>query len=244
MAGDRRTADRHRTLEIDDRLDVDAMRAAAAALPGERDFGALGSHARGRTVRRVTEVRIVQRGTSIEVRVTANAFLRRMVRSIVALLIEAGRGRLDPDAVDALLTAGDRALDGRAAPARGLTLERVIYPKSNGGPSSARGRASKHGNGNERAGIVKTYAVKASDIERQWWVVDASDQTLGRLATRIATLLEGKHKPTYSPHLDTGDHVVVVNAGRIKVTGNKLLQKRYYRHSGYPGGLRRSRCRR
>jgi len=85
---------------------------------------------------------------------------------------------------------------------------------------------------------VKTYAVKASDIERQWWVVDASDQTLGRLATRIATLLEGKHKPTYSPHLDTGDHVVVVNAGRIKVTGNKLLQKRYYRHSGYPGGLK------
>ena len=85
---------------------------------------------------------------------------------------------------------------------------------------------------------MKTYAVKASDIERQWWVVDASDQTLGRLATRIATLLEGKHKPIYSPHLDTGDHVVVVNAGRIKVTGNKLLQKRYYRHSGYPGGLK------
>ena len=85
---------------------------------------------------------------------------------------------------------------------------------------------------------MKTYAVKASDIERQWWVVDASDQTLGRLATRIATLLEGKHKPTYSPHLDTGDHVVVVNPGRIKVTGNKLLQKRYYRPSGYPGGLK------
>ncbi|HEY7848335.1 MAG TPA: 50S ribosomal protein L13 [Candidatus Limnocylindria bacterium] len=85
---------------------------------------------------------------------------------------------------------------------------------------------------------MKTYAVKASEIERQWWVVDASDQTLGRLATRIATLLEGKHKPTYSPHIDTGDHVVVVNAGRVKVTGNKLLQKRYYRHSGYPGGLK------
>jgi large subunit ribosomal protein L13 len=85
---------------------------------------------------------------------------------------------------------------------------------------------------------VKTYAVKASEIESKWWVVDASDQTLGRLATRIATLLEGKHKPMYSPHIDTGDHVVVVNAGKIKVTGNKLLQKRYYRHSGYPGGLK------
>jgi large subunit ribosomal protein L13 len=85
---------------------------------------------------------------------------------------------------------------------------------------------------------MKTYAVKASEIERQWWVVDASDQTLGRLATRIATLLEGKHKPIYSPHIDTGDHVVVVNAGKIRVTGNKLVQKRYYRHSGYPGGLK------
>jgi tRNA pseudouridine38-40 synthase len=142
MAGDRRMADRHRTLEIDDRLDVGSMRAAAATLLGERDFGALGSHVHGRTIRRVTELRIVQRGTSIEVRVTANAFLRRMVRSIVALLIEAGRGRLDPEAVDALLKAGDRALDGRAAPARGLTLERVIYSKSNGGSSSARGGAT------------------------------------------------------------------------------------------------------
>jgi large subunit ribosomal protein L13 len=85
---------------------------------------------------------------------------------------------------------------------------------------------------------VKTYAVKASEIERQWWLVDASDQTLGRLATRIATLLEGKHKATYSPHLDSGDHVVVVNAAKVKVTGNKLIQKTYYRHSNYPGGLK------
>jgi large subunit ribosomal protein L13 len=85
---------------------------------------------------------------------------------------------------------------------------------------------------------VKTYAVKASEIERQWWVVDATGQTLGRLATRIATLLEGKHKPIYSPHLDTGDHVVVLNAAKVKVTGNKLAQKRYYRHSNYPGGLK------
>jgi len=85
---------------------------------------------------------------------------------------------------------------------------------------------------------VKTYALKASEIERQWWLVDASDQTLGRLATRIATLLEGKHKAIYSPHLDSGDHVVVVNAAKVKVTGNKLTQKMYYRHSNYPGGLK------
>ncbi len=85
---------------------------------------------------------------------------------------------------------------------------------------------------------MKTYAVKANEIERHWWVVDASDQTLGRLATRIATLLEGKHKPIYSPHLDTGDHVVVINAAKVKVTGNKLMQKQYYRHSNFPGGLK------
>ena len=87
-------------------------------------------------------------------------------------------------------------------------------------------------------GNVKTYAVKASESERGWWVVDATDQTLGRLATRVATLLEGKHKPIYSPHLDTGDHVVVLNAARVRVTGDKLRQKSYVRHSGYPGGLR------
>ena len=85
---------------------------------------------------------------------------------------------------------------------------------------------------------MKTYAVKASEIERDWWVVDATDQTLGRLATRVATLLEGKHKPIYSPHLDTGDHVVVLNAASVRVTGDKLRQKSYVRHSGYPGGLR------
>lgn len=85
---------------------------------------------------------------------------------------------------------------------------------------------------------MKTYAVKASEVERSWWVVDATGQTLGRLATRVATLLEGKHKPIYSPHLDTGDHVVVVNAGRVRVTGDKLRQKTYVRHSNYPGGLR------
>jgi len=85
---------------------------------------------------------------------------------------------------------------------------------------------------------MKTYAVKASEIERGWWLIDATDQPLGRLATRVATLLTGKHKPIWSPHIDTGDHVVVVNASRVRVTGNKLGQKRYYRHSNYPGGLR------
>ena len=130
MAGDKRPTDRHRTLEIGDRLDVAAMRAAAAELPGERDFAALGSDARGRTVRRLQEVAIVHHGTSVEIRVTANAFLKRMVRSIVAILLEAGRGRLEPGSVAELLSAGERALQGRAAPAHGLTLQRVIYPNT------------------------------------------------------------------------------------------------------------------
>lgn len=129
MAGDKRPGDRHRTLEIGDRLDVAAMRAVAAELLGERDFAALGSDPRGRTVRHLQEVSVVRIGTEVQVRVTANAFLRRMVRSIVALLLEAGHGRLAPGSVAGLLAAGERALHGRAAPARGLTLERVIYSK-------------------------------------------------------------------------------------------------------------------
>lgn len=128
--GERRPLERHRTLEIDDRLDVVAMRAAAARMTGERDFASLGADAHGRTVRNLAEVRVTRRGNLVEVRVTANAFLRRMVRSIVALLLAAGRGRLAPEAVDALLAGRGRALDGRAAPAHGLTLERVIYTNS------------------------------------------------------------------------------------------------------------------
>lgn len=85
---------------------------------------------------------------------------------------------------------------------------------------------------------MRTYSAKASDIQREWWVVDAAGQTLGRMATRIATILRGKHKPMYTPHLDCGDHVIVINAGKIQVTGKRLDQKVYYRHSGYPGGLK------
>lgn len=85
---------------------------------------------------------------------------------------------------------------------------------------------------------MKTYAVKAGDIERAWHVLDATGQPLGRLASRIAQLLRGKHKPIYSPHLDTGDYVIVINAAQVKVGGRKSEQKLYYRHSGYPGGFR------
>jgi large subunit ribosomal protein L13 len=84
---------------------------------------------------------------------------------------------------------------------------------------------------------VKTWTPKAEEIERQWWVVDADGKTLGRLSTQIAQIIRGKHKATYAPHMDMGDYVVVINCERIHVTGNRLDEKFYYRHSGYPGGL-------
>jgi large subunit ribosomal protein L13 len=85
---------------------------------------------------------------------------------------------------------------------------------------------------------AKTYTLRESEIERRWYVVDASDEYLGRLASRIARVLEGKHKPTYTPHLDSGDHVIVLNASRIAVTRDKRESKLYIRHSGYPQGYK------
>ena len=85
---------------------------------------------------------------------------------------------------------------------------------------------------------MRTFSPKDSDITRQWHVIDASDVVLGRLASHVAVLLRGKHKPIFAPHVDTGDFVIVVNAAKVALTGNKLEQKHAYRHSGYPGGLR------
>jgi large subunit ribosomal protein L13 len=85
---------------------------------------------------------------------------------------------------------------------------------------------------------VRTYTTKPEDINREWYVIDATGLTLGRLATKISTVLRGKHKPIFSPHMDCGDFVIVVNAEKVRVTGSKLDQKMYYRHSGYPGGLK------
>jgi large subunit ribosomal protein L13 len=85
---------------------------------------------------------------------------------------------------------------------------------------------------------MKTYVAKPTDRQRDWLVVDAEGQTLGRLATQLADALRGKRKPEYTPHVDTGDFVVVVNAEKIRVTGKKMEQKRYWRHSGYPGGIK------
>jgi len=85
---------------------------------------------------------------------------------------------------------------------------------------------------------MKTYTAKAGEVEHGWFVIDAQDKVLGKLATQIAVRLRGKHKPEYTPHVDTGDYVVVVNAAKVRVTGRKTERKIYYRHSGYPGGLK------
>ncbi|AEX86058.1 50S ribosomal protein L13 [Marinitoga sp. 1135] len=84
----------------------------------------------------------------------------------------------------------------------------------------------------------KSYLAKNEEVERKWYVVDAEGKSLGRLAAQIARILQGKHKPTYTPHVDTGDYVIVINAEKVVLTGKKLTQKKYYRHSGYPGGLK------
>ncbi len=89
-----------------------------------------------------------------------------------------------------------------------------------------------------RGNTVKTYTPKADEVERAWWVVDAEGKTLGRLATEIARILRGKHKPMFTPHLDVGDYVVVINAEKVTLTGKKADQKTYFRHSGYMGGER------
>lgn len=85
---------------------------------------------------------------------------------------------------------------------------------------------------------MKTYCARNETTEHKWYLVDASDKVLGRLATQIAKYLRGKHKPEYTPHVDTGDYIIVVNAAQVKVTGNKEQDKMYYRHSGYPGGIK------
>jgi large subunit ribosomal protein L13 len=90
----------------------------------------------------------------------------------------------------------------------------------------------------KKATTVRTYSPKPADVQRQWYVIDATDVVLGRLASHVATLLRGKHKPIFANHVDTGDFVIVINADKIALSGNKLEQKKAYRHSGYPGGLR------
>lgn len=85
---------------------------------------------------------------------------------------------------------------------------------------------------------MNTFSAKREDINPKWFVVDANGQILGRLASKVATIIRGKHKPTFTPHMDTGDFVIIINAGKVRLTGKKMVDKKYYHHTGYPGGLR------
>jgi large subunit ribosomal protein L13 len=93
------------------------------------------------------------------------------------------------------------------------------------------------GRSNFFGSIMKTFSAKAHEVTREWYVIDATDKVLGRVASEVAHRLRGKHKPEFTPHVDTGDFIIVINAGKLKVTGNKATDKKYYRHSGYPGGI-------
>ena len=207
-------------------LDTAAMARAGSVLEGRHDFSAFGAADRN-PVRTVHSVRVRRSGSLVTIDVRADAFLRGMVRRIVAVLLEVGRGKMNEEAVREALAARVPALDGATAPAHGLCLRRVVLGRRGG---------NEHGD-DGRPMSAKTYAARESEIERRWYVVDAADETLGRLASRIAHVLEGKHKPTYAPNLDSGDHVIVLNASRIAVSRNKRETKLYIRHSGYPAGL-------
>jgi len=130
---------------------------------------------------------------------------------------------------------------GRGGPFLRAIYSRVAARRAGGAPravGTTRCGPEKITRHTRRLRTVRTFSPKDSDITRQWHVVDASDVVLGRLASHVAVLLRGKHKPIFAPHVDTGDFVIVVNAAKVALSGNKLEQKKAYRHSGYPGGLR------
>ena len=205
-------------------LDIAAMASAGSVFIGRHDFSAFGGGDRP-PVRTVHMVRVRKEGRLVTIDVQADSFLRGQVRRMVAGLLEVGAGKIDEAALRTALAGREPALNGASAPAKGLCLRRVVIGRR-GGRQGRRGMSAK------------TYTPRESEIERRWYVVDATDETLGRLATRIAHVLEGKHKPTYASHMDTGDHVIVINASRITVTKDKLTSKVYARHSGYPGGFK------
>ena len=208
-------------------LDTAAMAEAGSVFIGRHDFSALGATDRS-PVRTVMAVRVRRNGRVVTIDVRADAFLRGMVRRMVALLLEVGLGKMDAAAVRTAMVAGGPALVGGSGPGQGA-LPPARRLRATVGRTERRTRGTMN---------AKTIAVRESEIERRWYVVDATDETLGRLASRIARVLEGKHKPTYQPNLDSGDHVIVLNAARIAVTSDKLESKLYIRHSGYPAGFK------
>ena len=208
-------------------LDTAAMARAGSVFIGRHDFRAFGATDRS-PVRTVMAVRVRRQGRLVTIDVRADSFLRGQVRRMVGLLLEVGHRQ---DGYGSGPVGTRRSGTG---PRRGRGPGQGTVPPARRHRATDRQRMERSTRGTMNA---KTYSVRESEIERRWYVVDATDETLGRLASRIARVLEGKHKPTYQPNLDSGDHVIVLNAARIAVTSDKLESKIYARHSGYPAGL-------
>lgn len=214
-------------------LDENRINQALGYLLGRHDFSAFKATNTENPAKvcNMYEANCIREGELLKIHFVADRFLYKMVRTIVGTLIMIEQNSFDPSKMKEILDSKLRQNAGKTISPDGLTLVEVIYWYDFDKLKTKK----KNINGGN---IMKTYSAKPLEVERKWYLIDANGQTLGRLATTIANILRGKNKPQYTPNVDTGDFVVVINAKGITVTGKKETDKIYYSHSGYPGGLK------
>lgn len=214
-------------------LDENRINQALGYLLGRHDFSAFKATNTENPAKvcNMYEAKCIREGELLKIHFVADRFLYKMVRTIVGTLIMIEQNSFDPSKMKEILDSKLRQNAGKTISPDGLTLVEVIYWYD----FDKQKTKKKNINGGN---IMKTYSAKPLEVERKWYLIDANGQTLGRLATTIANILRGKNKPQYTPNVDTGDFVVVINAKGITVTGKKETDKIYYSHSGYPGGLK------
>lgn len=214
-------------------LDENRINQALSYLLGRHDFTAFKATNTENPAKicNMYEAKCIREGELLQIHFVADRFLYKMVRTIVGTLIMIEQNSFDPSKMKEILDSKIRQNAGKTISPDGLTLVEVIYWYDFDKLKTKK----KNINGGN---IMKTYSAKPLEVERKWYLIDANGQTLGRLATTIANILRGKNKPQYTPNVDTGDFVVVINAKGITVTGKKETDKIYYSHSGYPGGLK------
>lgn len=214
-------------------LDENRINQALGYLLGRHDFSAFKATNTENPAKvcNMYEAKCIREGELLKIHFVADRFLYKMVRTIVGTLIMIEQNSFDPSKMKEILDSKLRQNAGKTISPDGLTLVEVIYWYDFDKLKTKK----KNINGGN---IMKTYSAKPLEVERKWYLIDANGQTLGRLATTIANILRGKNKPQYTPNVDTGDFVVVINAKGITVTGKKETDKIYYSHSGYPGGLK------
>lgn len=214
-------------------LDENRINQALSYLLGRHDFTAFKATNTENPAKicNMYEAKCIREGELLKIHFVADRFLYKMVRTIVGTLIMIEQNSFDPSKMKEILDSKIRQNAGKTISPDGLTLVEVIYWYDFDKLKTKK----KNINGGN---IMKTYSAKPLEVERKWYLIDANGQTLGRLATTIANILRGKNKPQYTPNVDTGDFVVVINAKGITVTGKKETDKIYYSHSGYPGGLK------